>query len=65
MKLKIDTDICVGHGLCYRVAPQLFSDDEAGYAQIIVHNALTEEQLDMARAAIAACPERAISLEDS
>ncbi len=59
--LHLDLDRCTGHGRCYAVAPDLFSDDDDGRPIQLVHE-LTDDQLAQARESIAACPENAIWL---
>jgi ferredoxin len=44
------------------VAPLLFSDDERGYGQVIGAGEVPSEHQEMARHAILACPEQAITL---
>jgi ferredoxin len=63
MKLRIDTDRCTGHGRCYDLAPELFTDDEQGHGQVAVAEP-DESQLAAARLAVNSCPERAVILED-
>lgn len=63
MKVIIDSDACQGHGRCYAIAPDVFTDDDDGYPVVLepeVPPALEER----ARAAVHACPERAISLTE-
>ncbi|HVY10870.1 MAG TPA: ferredoxin [Mycobacteriales bacterium] len=62
MKVSIDPDRCSGHGRCYVTAPEVFSDDDGGYGQVIGDGAVTGERLDAVHQAIAACPEQAIAL---
>lgn len=63
MKARVDAGLCQAHGLCNDICPDAFSLDEWGYAY-------TDDQpvpasLEGAvRQAVAACPERAISVED-
>jgi ferredoxin len=33
MRVAIDRDRCAGQGLCYMVAPGVFTDDEDGYGR--------------------------------
>ena len=63
MKVRIDPDICTGHGRCYTLAPEVFDSDERGYGMVISED--TEEEL-RARAMIGEqnCPERAIIITD-
>lgn len=61
MKARIDLALCSGHARCYQVDPQLFDIDDSGYAlnaEIDIDPANESTALD----AVAACPERAISL---
>jgi len=64
MRVVIDTERCTGHGRCYSLAPTVFSDDEEGYGVLIGDGAVTADQLEDARRAVLACPERAITIED-
>jgi ferredoxin len=59
MKVRIDADICQGHGRCYELAPEIFSDDDRGRGQVIDQD-LGSASLDGAREALSACPEQAI-----
>jgi ferredoxin len=63
MKLSIDYDCCTGHGRCYEVAPDLFTDNDEGYGEVTVESP-DESQLDAARLAVNTCPERAVLLDD-
>jgi ferredoxin len=64
MKLRIDYGRCVGHGRCYAVAPDLFTDNDEGYGEVTVE-APDDAQLPAARLAMNNCPERAVILEDA
>ena len=62
-KLIVDFAKCTGHGRCYSESPDLLTYDEEGFVN--VRHAplpLTEGQLEDAEAAVAACPERAMSI---
>lgn len=61
LRFTIDTDLCVGHGRCYTLAPQWFDADDIGYgaaSDLVVG----EEQRAAADDVAAACPEGAITL---
>ena len=63
VKVRVDPDLCVGHGRCYVRAPDVFAPDDFGHCEIVaseVDGALAEQ----ARIGAENCPERAISLED-
>jgi ferredoxin len=61
MRVTIDPDRCAGHGLCYMVAPDVFTDDADGYGQVL-DGELTAELLTSARRAVGSCPEQAIAI---
>jgi ferredoxin len=61
MKVRIDADLCTGHGRCYAVAPEFYKLDDNGY------NADRGKTLDVpkgletaAKLGARKCPERAI-----
>jgi ferredoxin len=63
MKLIIDGASCMGHGRCYRIAPDLLTYDDEGYPQIrdeLID--VPDDQVEAAEDAAGTCPEEAISL---
>ena len=62
MKVRINTQLCQGHGRCYDLAPSLFGDDEEGYGQVLGDGIVPPDNEQDARLAVANCPERAIEL---
>ena len=63
MKLKVDAAECTGHGRCYRIAPDLLSDDDEGYVSIRGQTIdVPADQVELAREAEDTCPEGAIML---
>lgn len=61
--LSVDESRCTGHGRCYTVSPELLSDDEEGYVTLRGSSMeIAGGQLASAERAVAACPERALSL---
>ena len=64
MKVTVNPDLCVGHGRCYALAPDVFAPDDFGHCEIVV--ASPEGALaDQARIGAENCPERAISIDDA
>jgi ferredoxin len=63
MRVAIDVERCTGHGRCYGLAPDLFVDDDEGNGQVVGDGTVPPEQEDLARKAVANCPERAITLD--
>jgi ferredoxin len=62
MKASIDSNICVGHGLCYMNSPTVFVDDEEGYGMVIGDGEVASEHAEDARTGAASCPEQAITV---
>ena len=63
MKVKVDRDLCVGHGRCYVLCPEVYGEDEAGYC-VILQADVPAAQEATARRAADNCPELAITVED-
>jgi ferredoxin len=62
-ELAVDAARCTGHGRCYSVAPDLLSDDDEGFVTLRGNSMpIEDDQLSDAEEAVAACPERAITL---
>jgi len=64
MRVVIDDERCTGNGRCYAVAPELFTDDDRGYGQVIGDGSIDDHRLDLARRAALACPDQAVTVED-
>lgn len=64
LRIVLDDSLCTGHGRCYALAPALFDSDDAGRSVLLAED-VGEEHRAAAEAAVANCPERAISLSDS
>jgi ferredoxin len=63
MKITANAELCTGHGRCYTLAPDLLSDDEEGYVTIRGQFLdVPADQLQLARRAVANCPEKALEL---
>lgn len=62
MRVVIDTERCTGHGRCYALAPELFTDDDRGYGEVIGDGTVSPSQRAAAERAVGGCPERAITL---
>ncbi len=60
MRIKVDIELCQGHGRCYMLAPNLFEPDDEGYCTPTSEQNVPEEFADEAQKAIANCPENAI-----
>lgn len=63
MKLRVDAELCTGHGRCYELAPDLFGEDARGHC-VILRARVPPELETEARLGETSCPERAIHTED-
>ena len=63
LKVRLDSERCVGHGRCYVLAPEVFEEDDRGYC-VILREQVTPELADSARRAVDNCPEQALSASD-
>jgi ferredoxin len=64
VKVQIDSERCQGHGRCYDLAPQLFTEDDEGYGVVIGDGAVPADLDHEARVAVSNCPEAAIDVEE-
>jgi ferredoxin len=62
MKVRVDPELCVGHGRCYALAPDVFGADDYGHAVVLVDD-VDDALVEQARSGEANCPERAITVE--
>ena len=60
-RIEIDAEACTGHGRCYDLAPNSFTEDERGYGQVGV-DIVPAELMAEVRKAISNCPESAVRL---
>lgn len=63
MKMKIDENLCTGHGRCAHYAPNVFKLDDVGFNEDRGNTieVLVGEEAN-AKLGMKSCPERAISL---
>ena len=63
MKVRVDTDICAGFGVCLGLCPEVFELHDDGYAVVLVAEVPAEFE-DAVREAVSQCPASAISVSD-
>jgi ferredoxin len=63
MRVKVDEELCTGHGRCYALAPDVYAPDDRGHCLILVEDVPPELEA-AARSGEANCPERAITIEE-
>lgn len=61
MKVRINSEICAGFGICLGIAPDVFELHDDGYAVVLVSDVKPEDEETM-RLAVNQCPSQAISL---
>ena len=64
MKIKVDLDLCQGHGVCVNEAAALFELDEASNLVRVLIEEPGEEHREALRLAAKYCPAFAIQIED-
>lgn len=61
-RLRVDWPSCKAHGLCHELLPDLVRLDEWGYPILLAEGVVAPAQVADARAAVRACPRRALHL---
>ncbi|MEU4475948.1 ferredoxin [Micromonospora sp. NPDC023888] len=62
MRVRVDADLCQGHGMCAALAPEVYRvNEESGFNQMGEFEAPDDAHVAVERGA-AACPEQAIAL---
>lgn len=63
MKMKIDEELCTGHGRCAHYAPAVFRLDDVGYnADVGKTIEVPAGEEKNAKLGMKSCPERAITI---
>lgn len=60
IEVRVDRDLCQGHGRCNAVAADLFPLDEQGYATPV--SSVAADRRGEVEEAVRACPERALRI---
>lgn len=63
MRIKLDCELCTGHGRCYSLSPEVFRPDDEGNG-VPLFERVPPELEAQARRAVLNCPEDAITLID-
>lgn len=63
-QVSINTDVCTGHGQCYRIAPEIFEPDDDGNGRVLI-SAVGPELRDILLKAVQLCPEEAIEIKEA
>jgi ferredoxin len=62
MKITIDRETCIGSGNCVHWVPEVFDQDDEGYATVLDPAAAPADKI---REAARNCPTRSITVEDA
>ena len=65
MKIILDRSACVGHAQCSAICPEVFSNDELGYAVLLTAGDVPVDAEDDAQLAVDSCPEQAIRVAEA
>ena len=63
MKVRVDEDLCAGHGRCYELAPEVYGEDERGHCRVL-HETIPPALVDKAKLGERNCPEGAIFIDE-
>ena len=64
MRVRVDWDLCQGHGACKSEAPAVFDVNEKKGLVIVLQESPPEAQRAQVLAAVKYCPTRALSIEE-
>ena len=64
MKIVLDESLCVGHGRCYALAPDVYDADDVGHCVLKITGDLPAELEEAARVGASNCPEDALTILD-
>lgn len=64
MKVSVDNNKCQGHARCNAIAPEIFTLDDVGYADVGQGQQVPDGHEERARQAVLSCPERALTIDD-
>ncbi|NNH68557.1 ferredoxin [Nocardia uniformis] len=63
MKVVVDRDRCIGHGVCEAVSAELFVVGDDGTVQVLVDE-ISGETAALAALAVADCPSQALRIDE-
>ncbi|NBE95384.1 ferredoxin [Nonomuraea sp. KC401] len=61
MKIKADTTVCIGAGMCALTLPEVFDQSEDEGTVVLLRETAPEGQEEAVRRAVTLCPSGAIS----
>jgi ferredoxin len=64
MRVRVDLDLCQGHGTCKEEAPAVFDVDEKKHQVVVLQPEPPETQREAVKRAVRYCPTLALKLEE-
>jgi ferredoxin len=64
VRIRVDRDLCQGHGVCRSEAPELFDVDREALQVVVKDERPPESLRAKVQAAVRYCPTRALSIEE-
>jgi ferredoxin len=64
VKISLDRSACVGHAQCSAICPDVFTNDELGYAVLLAGGVVPTGAEDDAQLAVDSCPEQALRVAE-
>ena len=64
MRIRVDFDLCQGHGVCRNEAPEVFDVDREREQVVVKQEHPPESLREKVRAAVRYCPTLALSIEE-
>jgi ferredoxin len=64
VRIRVDFDLCQGHGVCRNEAPEVFAVDPERQQVVVLQECPAESLREKVRAAVRFCPTRALSIEE-
>jgi ferredoxin len=62
MRVVLDESLCVGHGRCYALAPEVYDSDDHGHCMLRFED-VPDDLHEQARLGVTNCPEDALSID--
>ncbi|MCW2879207.1 MAG: putative ferredoxin [Sphaerisporangium sp.] len=62
MRIKADTDVCIGAGMCVLTAPKVFDQSEEDGTVLLLEPEPSADQEAAVRRAVQVCPSGALSV---
>jgi ferredoxin len=62
MRIKADTDVCIGAGMCVLTAPRVFDQSEEDGTVLLLEPEPSADQEAAVRRAVQVCPSGALSV---